>query len=60
MGRQITGTTILKGEKEQVQKFVPTTNNKIKMAKDGVSQDRQKMINRDLFINCMRLKSIVK
>ena len=57
--REITGTTSL-FEDIQVQQFVPFDGRKPVMAKQGLTAAQQKNQNLDLFINCMRLKNIVR
>lgn len=57
--REITGTTSL-FEDMRVQQFVPFGGRKPVMAKQGLTAAQQKNQNLDLFINCMRLKNIVR
>ncbi len=55
----ITGTSSLY-EDVRVQQFVPFGGCKPVMAKQGLTAAQQKNQNIDLFINCMRLKDVVR
>ena len=57
--RVITGISSLY-EDVRVQQFVPFGERKPVMAKQGLIAAQQKNQNVDLFINCMRLKNIVR
>ena len=57
--RTITGTSSLH-EDVRVQQFVPFGERKPVMTKPGLTAAQQKNQNLDLFINCMRLKNVVR
>lgn len=52
----ITAITILGGETERVQSFMPITTKRVSVPDMGLTEVQKKTINQDIYLNCMYLK----
>lgn len=56
MKMDITGVTILKGETEREQSFMPITTKRVPVPKVSLTEAQKRAINQDIYLNCMYLK----
>lgn len=56
MNKEITSVTILGEESHKEMVFIPATKKKVEIPKKSLTKEEKKMINQEIYLNCMYLK----